>query len=289
VKFARVASLLFNQPLAVLPEKAAVLAAVVAPRFEAGPLTINGRLVSPSSSTELGEIEEMIGRAPAPYDVVEGVAIIPVWGTLVQRTGAVAPVSGITGYDSIRSAFLAALDDSAVRAIALDIDSPGGSVAGCFDLVDTIYGMRGQKPVVAILSENAYSAAYAIASAADLITVPRTGGTGSVGVICMHVDFSKALEQAGIAVTLITYGSRKAEGNEFSPLSDGALARFQADVDKMGALFCETVARNRGISVAAVTATEASTFLGAAGVELGLADAVMAPDEAFKALLAELG
>ncbi|TOL42864.1 serine peptidase, partial [Vibrio parahaemolyticus] len=70
--------------------------------------------------------------------------------------------------------------------ICLDIDSPGGEVAGCFDLVDLIYELRGKKPIYAILSENAYSAAYAIASAADKIYVPRTGGVGSVGVIVIH-------------------------------------------------------------------------------------------------------
>ena len=158
----------------------------------------------------------------------------------------------------------------------------GGEVAGCFDLADEIFACRGRKPIWAILSENAFSAAYAIASAADRITVPRTGGTGSVGVICLHVDFSKALATAGIAVTLITYGARKAEGNEYEPLSDGALERFQADIDRMGELFCETVARNRGLAVAQVRAMEAGTFLGAAGVDNGLADVVAAPDEAFR-------
>jgi ClpP class serine protease len=57
----------------------------------------------------------------------------------------------------------------------------------------------------------------------------------------------------------------------------------------MGELFVKTVARNRGLSVKTVRDTQATTFLGAAGVEIGFADAVMAPDEAFRSLLAELG
>jgi ClpP class serine protease len=170
-----------------------------------------------------------------------------------------------------------------------DIDSPGGEVSGCFDLTDTIYAARGIKPMWAILNDGAYSAAYAIASACDHITVPRTGGTGSVGVICMHVDMSRALEKAGIAVTLIQYGDRKADGNETQSLSDPALARFQADVDAMGKIFVDTVARNRGMAAAKVKATEAATFLGASGVSVGFADAVMAPDEAFRRLLSQLG
>lgn len=108
-------------------------------------------------------------------------------------------------------------------------------------------------------------------------------------MICAHVDFSKALAKEGITVTMIHYGARKADGSEYAPLSDDALARFQADVDEMGELFVKTVARNRNMSAAKVRGTQATTFLGAAGVEIGFADAVMAPDEAFRSLLAELG
>lgn len=223
------------------------------------------------------------------YQVVEGVAIIPVTGTLVQKLGTLRPYSGMTGYDGIRANLSMALGDDSVRAIVLDIDSPGGEVSGCFDLADSIYRSRGDKPIWSILTESAYSAAYAIASATDRIIVPRTGGTGSVGVIAAHVDFSKALDASGIAITLIIYGARKADGSEYKPLSDAALERFQADVDAMGDLFVETVARNRNLSPAKVRSTQAATYLGAAGVEIGFADAVMSPDEAFHSLLAELG
>ena len=133
------------------------------------------------------------------------------------------------------------------------------------------------------------SAAYAIASAVDpgSIYVPRTGGTGSIGVICMHADFSEALTKAGIRVTFITNegADRKADGHPEIPLSPEALAAFKADIDAMGALFHETVARNRGLSVAAVRDQRAGTFMGANGVSAGLADAVMAPDAAFAAFL----
>jgi signal peptide peptidase SppA len=222
------------------------------------------------------------------YDVVEGVAVIPVTGTLVQKMGGVRPFSGMCGYNMIRAAFLCAIEDPEVKAILLQIDSPGGECSACFDLVDEIFNARGVKPIWAICDEVAYSAAYAIASAADRITVPRTGGTGSIGVIALHVDLSKALESGGLAVTFIQFGARKSDGWPEKPLSDEAFARFQSDVDTMGNLFVETVARNRGLSVEAVRDTEASTFLGAAGVEVGLADVVMAPDAAFRALLSTL-
>ena len=222
------------------------------------------------------------------YDLVGPVAVIPVHGTLVQKQASLRPWSGMTGYNGIRQAFLTALTDPKVEAIMLDIDSGGGEVAGCFDLVDTIYGARGRKPIWSILNESAYSAAYAIASAADRVIVPRTGGTGSIGVITLHVDMSKALSSAGLKVTFITYGSQKADGHPEIELSPEAQARIQADIDTMGELFVSTVARNRKLSAAKVKATQAGTFLGQLGVDQGLADAVMAPDAAFRSLLKQL-
>lgn len=277
---------LFNTPLAITPAKAEMVMAALADRFGITKLfRASGDMLAMSELVDAEEEEPDYRH----YDVVHGVAVIPISGTLVHKSGYMRPTCGMTGYDGIRANLSMALEDQSVRAIMLDIDSGGGEVSGCFDLVDAIYGARGQKPIWAVLSESAYSAAYAIASAADKVVVPRTGGTGSVGVICAHVDFSKALAKDGIAVTMIHYGARKADGNEFNPLSEEALARYQADVDKMGELFVATVARNRKLSVAKVRGTEATTFLGAEGVEIGFADAVMAPDEAFRSLLAELG
>ncbi len=275
---------LFNTPLAIVPGKLEIVMAALADRFGISKIfRMDGSTVA-LDSWDKGE--EAVERG---YDVVGGVAIIPVQGTLVHKLGTLRPYSGMTGYDSIRANLSVALNDDDVKGIVLDIESGGGEVSGCFDLVDEIYHSRGEKPIWSILTENAYSAAYAIASATNRIIVPRTGGTGSVGVICAHVDFSKALEKDGITVTLIKYGDNKADGNEYAPLSKEALARFQADVDTMGELFCDTVARNRGVAASKVRATQAGTFMGKEGVNIGLADAVMPPDEAFNSLLVELG
>ena len=194
----------------------------------------------------------------------------------------------MTGYDGIRQNLFAALADDEVKAIVFDIDSPGGEAAGCFDLVDTIFEARGAKPITAIVDEMAFSAAYAIASACDEIMVPRTGGTGSIGVIVMHMDMSDALDAAGLKVTIITHGDLKADGNPYQRLARETKARIQADIDTMGELFVETVARNRNMAAFKVRDMQAATFLGSAGAERGLADAVMAPDAAFLAVLEKL-
>nr|WP_247717173.1 S49 family peptidase [Morganella morganii] len=273
---------LFNTPLAIHPQKAEVIVSSLTERLG----------ITQIRSTMMEDDDGYFSRKArkdSGYDVLEGIAVIPVYGTLVQKLGTLRPYSGMTGYDGIRRVFLTAVNDPEVKGICLDIDSPGGEVAGCFDLVDLIYAERGKKPIHAILSENAFSAAYAIASAADKIYVPRTGGVGSVGVIVIHCDWSQRIKDDGLKVSIITYGNRKAESNPYVALSDEAKAAIQHDVDEMGRLFVSTVSRNRGLSETVIRNTQAACYLAAEGVQMGLADAVASPDVAFQELMKESG
>lgn len=286
ISYPHVAQRLFNTPLAITPQKAEIIVSALRERFGIVEILGGGRAGPIDDHNATVDIEEPYNLAS---EVIDGVMVIRVEGTLVHKLGTMQPYCGMTGYDSIRANLALGMADDSVRAIVFDMDSCGGEVSGCFDLVDAIYQARGTKPMWSLLSECAYSAAYAIASATDKIIVPRTGGTGSVGVISMVADLTKALDKAGVKVHIIRYGANKAEGNGYEALSDDALARMQADIDMVGELFVDTVARNRNLKASAVRGTEARTFLGAAGVEIGFADAVMAPDEAFSLLLAELG
>jgi signal peptide peptidase SppA len=288
MRFAHLAQALFNRPLLLHPAKAEMLMAVLAQRLGVLDLTHVARANGEVVALEAPDFEGEERAERKPYSVVHGVAIIEISGTLVHKLGSLQPYCGMTGYDGVRACFLDAVHDPAVRGICLSIDSPGGDVAGCFDLADTIASARGRKPIHAILDESAYSAAYAIASAADRISVPRTGGVGSIGVIAMVVDLTKFLDREGVKVNVITFGAHKAEGQPFLELAPEARARFQDDIDTTGNLFVATVARNRKLSPAAVRATEAATFQGLAGVRAGLADGVASPDAAFRTLLSSL-
>lgn len=220
-----------------------------------------------------------------PYDVVSGIAVVPVCGVLVHDA---TWWWDETCYLTLRATLAQAVLDPEVKGICLHVNSPGGEVAGCFDLADDIFALRGVKPVWAIVDEYAFSAAYALASAAERIIVPRTGGTGSIGVITLRPDITGALDQMGIKIETIQFGDRKTDNYPTTPLSEAARARIQADIDALGQMFVDLVARHRGIDAAEVRATEAGTFLGQAGVNAGLADAVMAPDEAFLSFVAYL-
>ena len=270
------AHMLFNRPLALWRECPELLA-----------LLTGGEDVPPPAHAEMTTAIRH-HQEHRPYDLVNGVAMIPVTGILFNSIPEWS-WGFLTSYGQITAHMRLAVEDPEARAVAMIMNSPGGEVAGCFDACDVISGLRGAKPIWAILDDTSYSAAYALASTADRITVPRTGGTGSIGIVAMHADITGQLEKAGIKVSTIQFGARKTDLYPTSVLSDSARAKLQADVDSMGILFVETVARNRGLDPEKIAATEAATFLGAMGVDAGLADAVISPAEAFKALCAQVG
>ena len=221
-----------------------------------------------------------------PYMVEDGVLKIPVAGVLLNnfpyQLGRWA-----TGYAYIEAAIQRGLDDPEVYGILLVEDSPGGEVAGCFELTDSIYEVRGSKPIRAIAANAAYSAAYSIASAADHITVTRSGGTGSVGVVTAHVDYSKAMEQRGVKVTFFKFGAHKTDGNPYEALSESAAKRIQARIDKLGAVFVSTVARNRAMTEDAVRETEALTYDAEDSVKVGFADMIGTMEDEMSAFMVE--
>jgi ClpP class serine protease len=261
-------------------------------RLLATPLALHERglvgalaLARQGGAAELGALDTLGGAPASGRGIVRthaGVTIVSVDGMLTHRH---AP-PGATPYPVIRAAFLTALADPAVRAIALDIDSAGGEIGGCFELADTIFAARGRKPIWAICSDTALSAAYALASAADRVVVPRSGSVGGVGVLALFPDQSVAMKKAGVALHAITFGAAKTDGLPSIPMSPLARARFQAQIDTIGKIFVANVARNRNVKAATVRAMEAGTYLGQAGVRAGLADAVMAPFDAIDELVA---
>ncbi len=293
-RFGHVAQRLFNTPLALHPRKAEMVISAAFDRLGYGaPVMVRPDLFARWDDDEGDGNFGAPRRTAAPdegFDRIGPVARITVSGTLVQKLGSLRPYSGMTGYTGLRQAFCNALAAPDVEGVMLDIDSGGGEVAGLFDLVDLVHAARGEKPIAALLTESAYSAAYALASAADpgRLYVPRTGGVGSIGVICARVDFSQRLEKDGIKVTFIHTGARKADGHPELAPTDEEFTALQAEVDFMGGLFHETVGRNRGLAASAVAGMQAATFLGAPGVACGLADKVMSPDAAFRDFVAQL-
>ena len=148
------------------------------------------------------------------------------YGVLVKKTLGMRPYSGMRAYEDIQESVIDAATDPNVRGILLDIDSPGGDASGLPDLGDALVEAASLKPMWAAANDDAYSAAYWIAATAERIYTTRTSGIGSVGVIMVHWEMSKALEGAGYAVRVFRFGEHKAEVNRLEPLTEHAIETF---------------------------------------------------------------
>ncbi|WP_264707639.1 S49 family peptidase [Wolbachia endosymbiont (group A) of Acrocera orbiculus] len=210
---------------------------------------------------------------------VEKIAIIPIHGILTKKPGAFDDMLGMTSYEKIREEIEKALIDEEVETIILDIDSPGGEVNGLFDLADFIYEARTKKRIVAIANDDAYSAAYAIASSAEKVLVTRTSGVGSIGVIASHIDQSGFDEKQGIKYTTVFAGNRKNDLNPHEPITSESVESLQEEVDRLYEMFVQLIARNRNLSTERIKSTEAGLYFGEKAIEIGLADEVITYSE----------
>jgi ClpP class serine protease len=215
-----------------------------------------------------------------PFAFAEGVAIIPVHGSLINRFG--WSYSFVTGYNFIRAQHNAALLDDDVKYIIHDHNSFGGEAAGCFELSDEIYASRGKKPIIAVVDSNCYSASFALATACDKIIAIPSAGVGSVGVVSMHIDMSKALESYGYKITFIYSGDHKVDGNPYEALSAEVKADIQKSVDKSRAKFVAVVARNLGLDSKIIYDTQARTYRADDALALGLITKIAVPSAALQ-------
>ena len=275
---AHLAALVGDVPLALAPFRATQLRGVLM-----GATAVDAGL----TQAEMRGLAAM-HEAPGSFAVTEdGIAVIPVRGTMVKRGDAIDALFGLTGYDLLEQQLGLAASNPQVRGVLLDVDSPGGSVNGAFEVATAVRTLG--KPVVAVANEHAYSAAYLIASAADHLVVPTLGGVGSIGVIAIRLDASRAEKDAGYEWEIITTGARKADGFPPNPMSDGERTALQAKVDRAGDLLFATVAEQRSTTPDALRALEAGTFDGPEAVANGLADQEGTLADGFAALRGRLG
>jgi capsid assembly protease len=215
------------------------------------------------------------------------VAVLPISGTISHRMGMMSEMSGGTSTERFTQWLRAAVNDPTVKAIVLDINSPGGTVDGVPELADEIYKANQVKPVTAVANAQAASAAYWLASQAKELVVTPSGQVGSIGVFGAHQDMSKALESEGVKVSLISAGKYKTEGNPFEPLSEEARAALQDSVNAYYDQFTKAVARGRSSDTQAVKDGFGQGRMVSAqkAVKMGMADRVATLDQT----LARLG
>ena len=271
------ASRLYATPLLIARPKLEVILGVVARKLAGDTLA-----TPPPVTVDAG----MDGG----LQIVEGIAVIPILGTLVRRSSYLGAASGLTSYFDVEAMAEQAFADSQVKAVLLEVDSSGGEAGGVFDLAQRLRSLAQttNKPLWAIADESALSAAYAIACAAERLWLTRTAEVGSIGVVAVHVDESVADAKAGLAYRFLHAGQYKVDGHPHAPLPPAVAADIQTDIDGLHTQFIDLVAGFRRISPDAVRGTEARVYRGEAAIAAGLADQIGTTREAMAALQRQL-
>ena len=265
--YGHLSSLLFNAPWALLPEKLQLMSNL-----------LKARLAGVHFTAE--EIQAI--RAPMRSRRQSGaVAVLPLFGVLGQRANLVTQASGGTSMEQFGAVFSQAISDDAIKAVVIDVDSPGGSVHGMEELARQIFDARGRKPIVAIANPLAGSAAIAIASQADEFVITPSGLAGGIGVVAEHTDLSAQLEKEGIKTTLVSTSKFKTEGNPFEPLTDEARQQMQSVMGEFHKAFVGDVARGRGVTTDIVESDFGQgRVMGAkAAVKAGMVDRIATLDQ----------
>lgn len=215
---------------------------------------------------------------PKRYETVDGVAVIPVKGPLINADlpEFFAQMFGITTYPGLQRAFAEAAADKNVKSVLLDVNSPGGSVAGIMDTVDSLQTLRAAKPVNTFAGDLMASAGYWLGSTTDHVTSTKMSTVGSIGVIGTHIEVSKMLEKEGVTPTVLRAGEHKALASQYEPLSDKARAQMQDRLDAVYTQFVDHVANARGVSypVAHSKMANGKEFFGEAALSAGLVDSI---------------
>ncbi|QRL05339.1 S49 family peptidase [Vreelandella venusta] len=222
-----------------------------------------------------GDLQALEAKLGRPLDntrnvtIRDGVAVIPVTGPIFRHANLMTEISGATSTGSLATDIQAALDNSAVSALVLDIDSPGGEATGINELSEMIFSARGKKPIKAYVGGMGASAAYWIASAADQVVVDDTAQLGSVGVV---LNLRKREDKSGEKTYEIV--SSNAPNKRPDLDTESGRAQLQNRTDELANVFLDKVARNRGIPREEVNDRfrQGGIATGALAVEAGMAD-----------------
>lgn len=198
----------------------------------------------------------------------DGVAVIPVKGPLFRYANLMTMICGATSYEILAADFNKALNDPNIKAIMLDIDSPGGEVNGCSELADMIFAARRKKPTIAYASGACCSGAYWIASACDEICVADTAILGSIGVVSVYKNDNDK--------NTVEIVSSQSPYKRPDVKTDEGRAKIQAHIDELAEVFIMKIARNRNVSPQDVIENfgGGDVFVGANAVRSGLADSL---------------
>lgn len=213
-----------------------------------------------------------VNKRPESILTEDGVAVISIYGPLMNDTAPIDRELGATDYKQVEFELAEVAESDKAKAVMLRINSPGGTVAGCAELAKLVANFP--KPIVAHVEGMACSAAYKIACGADYVIATETSTVGNIGSIYAYVDTSKAREKMGISAKALTNEGADLKSTHYlDQLTEAQLAFLQERINEAGEAFKAHVLANRPIS-ADSEVFRAGWYSGEKAKELGLIDAI---------------
>ena len=273
----RISDAVTSTPWAILPEKADEICAFFDQRLE-------GDLLSES------EIKAAIGPADGEDDdptTIDGVRVLSVRGTITPKATFLSRFSGGASCEIISAQLQKALKDDKVRAIIMRMDSPGGSVHGVAELAAEIYAGRQIKPIYGWVDNGlCCSAMYWIGSACTKLYASEGSESGSIGVIAIHREFTKAAKSMGVKYHVLRSVQNKAIGQAVEVLDEAKRGVLMERIQSWHTAFIGAVALHRNIAAAAVDERfgHGKTYRADQAVDLGLIDGIKTFSQVFDSL-----
>jgi signal peptide peptidase SppA len=295
--FPKIAAQLFGRPLAITQHHAEIMARVFDEKMGlVSSNVVNGvALESRAIVQRVAEVERQALARDATFDrearksyrMDGNIAVIEIDGVLVHKGGWLDAACGFVGYNYLLSMLEEALHDPDVFGIWLEMNSPGGAVAGLFQFIDEMAQMTaaaGGKPIYAWVNEMACSACYVILSICDKAYAPVSATVGSIGCIATLRTINRALDEAGVDIEIFRSRPRKGRGGPYEAMDDETRARIQRSVDEADDIMSNIVAAGRSLTLDALDDMAGDFFEGEEAVQLGLLDALSTEREAWAKL-----
>lgn len=210
--------------------------------------------------------------------VKDKVAVVPLSGVIGVSDNSFFGESFVSSTDIV-DALEKIKEDDSMKAVILEINSPGGTVVASEEIVNAVKEL--DKPTIAWIREVGASGAYWIASSADVIVADPLSITGSIGVISSYLQFSDLLREYGVGYERLVSGDYKDTGSPFKELEADERRLLQGKIDMMHEFFVNAIAENRNMTYDEVKVLSTGIFyLGKEAKELGLVDVLGGKKEA---------
>src|SRR5215467_2087817 len=185
--------------------------------------------------------------------------------------------------DDLRTELQQARDDSRVKAIVLEIDSPGGEVTASDAIYNALIKVRSRKPVVVYMDSLAASGGYYVACGGKFLMASDTTITGSIGVIIQTLNYEQLFNKVGLASVVFKSGKFKDMLNGARPITPEERDLVQSFIMKTYDKFLGIVAKERNLPAELLrnTIADGRILSGKEALENKLIDGVGELDDAF--------